>query len=331
MAKQINSLIQYLRREKGIIIKGANQKRKLRNIGYYHGYKGYRFYRTQDRQIPYRSFNELTTVYDYDMQLKTLFYPEIMFLETAIKNYVLEQSLKLCDSDRFDDFYDVLLTRHLEYKTNSGEQKALLSKRSRLRSRIFRNLKSDYSNKPVVRHFMSKGKQLPIWAIFEIIGLSDLGNLLMCAKTSLCQEISKSIGFNPLIDTEGELPEATVYAIKDLRNAVAHNDSVFDVRFQEFKIDDKLSSYLEQELNIKTVDFQKIVDYFILTGYLLSCFGQNKHEIRRYFNSFLRYTAVLKNKVQPEIFEIIAGSDCLEKAEKFYKHLFKGTNKFLQK
>lgn len=40
--KTTDALMRYLREEKGISISGSSQKRKLMNIGYYHGYKGYR-------------------------------------------------------------------------------------------------------------------------------------------------------------------------------------------------------------------------------------------------------------------------------------------------
>lgn len=41
----INQLIKYLRNHHHITVK-SNQAQSLRNIGYYHGYKGYRFIRT---------------------------------------------------------------------------------------------------------------------------------------------------------------------------------------------------------------------------------------------------------------------------------------------
>ena len=37
--KTTDALMRYLREEKGISISGSSQKRKLMNIGYYHGYK----------------------------------------------------------------------------------------------------------------------------------------------------------------------------------------------------------------------------------------------------------------------------------------------------
>ena len=40
--KTINALMVHLR-SKGLNISGSKQKQILKNIGYYHGYKGYRF------------------------------------------------------------------------------------------------------------------------------------------------------------------------------------------------------------------------------------------------------------------------------------------------
>ena len=42
--KSINSLMAYMRDVKGVQIKGSSDKRKLRNMGYFHGYKGYRYH-----------------------------------------------------------------------------------------------------------------------------------------------------------------------------------------------------------------------------------------------------------------------------------------------
>lgn len=39
-------------RDSGIDINGSSQKRRLKNIGYYHGYKGYRFAGTASNRLP---------------------------------------------------------------------------------------------------------------------------------------------------------------------------------------------------------------------------------------------------------------------------------------
>ena len=88
--KSINALMGYMRDVKGINIKGSNDKKKLRYMGYFHGYKGYRYHNNPANTYTFNSFDEVQAIYDFDMAMKTMFYPEIMFLETTFKNYVLE-------------------------------------------------------------------------------------------------------------------------------------------------------------------------------------------------------------------------------------------------
>lgn len=325
--KHIDELMKYLRKEKGIIIKGANQKRDLRNMGYYHGYKGYRFYRKPSLQIPYKSFNELTAVYRFDMEIKALLYPEIMFLETAIKNHVLEQALHICNSERFEDFFEIALTKYKELPNGSKEQKLALSRRSKLKSRIYRNLANDYSNKPIVKHFKQKGKPLPLWATFEIIGLSDLGNLLSCMNTKAKLSVSQAIGLDIDTDKNGEVAESAVYAIKDLRNAVAHNDVVFDLRFQEYEIDSDLQNYFSKKLGIGEIKFTSLDEYIILIAYFENCFGKSRVEIMRFISSFQRRLAALKARLGEESEKIVVDGIDLIRLEKYKVSLLERKSK----
>ena len=41
--KTTNALMKYLRENHNMIINGSKDKRNLINMGYYHGYKGYRY------------------------------------------------------------------------------------------------------------------------------------------------------------------------------------------------------------------------------------------------------------------------------------------------
>lgn len=41
--KSINGLMKYLREEHNILIQGSLDKQHLKSVGYYHGYKGYRY------------------------------------------------------------------------------------------------------------------------------------------------------------------------------------------------------------------------------------------------------------------------------------------------
>ena len=70
--KTIDSLMRYLRNTHNIQIQGSTQKKKLKNIGYYHGFKGYRFIKNPNNSINYTDFNEIVALNKFDMDLKSL-------------------------------------------------------------------------------------------------------------------------------------------------------------------------------------------------------------------------------------------------------------------
>lgn len=82
--KSLDELMQHLCNN-GITITGAKEKRQLINTGYYHGYKGYRFFIDAQRRIPFTSYAEVYATIVFDTKLKSLFYDKIMYIETAVK------------------------------------------------------------------------------------------------------------------------------------------------------------------------------------------------------------------------------------------------------
>lgn len=106
------------------------------------------------------------------MELKSLFYPQIMSIETALKNYFLEIILIHGKTENFNAIYDSLLTYYKSHPVGSKPYKNALNKRLRLRDQLYNVLTRDYTNdKQVVQHFYHKDKPVPIWAIFEVISL----------------------------------------------------------------------------------------------------------------------------------------------------------------
>ena len=157
--KSTDGLMRYLRDQKGISISGSSQKRKLMNMGYYHGYKGYRYINTPSNRIAYTKFEELISVYDFDAQLKALFYPCVMLIETAVKNYVLDILVSSTNSENFIVIYNQLLdnykmfsTKGKIYKNAFNRQKAEdkfkreLKRRLELRNRIYKVQTDAYGN-----------------------------------------------------------------------------------------------------------------------------------------------------------------------------------------
>lgn len=249
--KSINSLMSYMREVKGVYIEGSGDKRKLRNMGYYHGYKGYRYHNNPTNMYSFKSFDEIQAIYDFDMGMKTMFYPEIMFLETAFKNYALEVILDTAKSKRFADIYAKLLTDYKAYAIGSNDYKKAIKKRMDLRNKVYSLISRDYGKRFIVNHYYDKDQPLPIWAIFELISLGEFGNFIDCLNQNTRKGISKSIGIKTTYDSDGKLLPQIVYALKDLRNAVAHNNTVFDTRFKTGKVNQRIGKCITAETGIK--------------------------------------------------------------------------------
>lgn len=74
--KTTDGLMRHLR-ENGVQINGSKQKRQLINTGYYHGYKGYRFFRESNKKLPFVSYDEIYATIQYDSKLKALLYEKM--------------------------------------------------------------------------------------------------------------------------------------------------------------------------------------------------------------------------------------------------------------
>ncbi len=319
--KSINALMRYLRDTKNISIAGSSDKQKLRNMGYYHGYKGYRFYRDSSNRLAYTDFSQLLAVYRFDMQLKSLFYSPLMQIETALKNRALEIVLEKCASESFDDLCSMLLTHHEDYPESSGEYKKMLRKETVFRNRIKDSLKRDYSKKRVISHFREKDRPVPVWAVFEVLGLGDFGTMLACMNNSVAREIADASGIDPAFNPDGRLLEELVFTVKDLRNAVAHNDAIFDVRFMNQPPDEVIVHLLTDETGIPAIDFDTITDHVILVAYLMKCLTFPKAEIRRLVSGFRDLYEEMGKKVPSEICALIVRPDTRLKIQRMLRAL----------
>ena len=307
---------------KGISITGV-QKRKLRNMGYYHGYKGYRFINKPVNAIPYSTFEELSAIYDFDAKLKAVFYPWVMRIETGIKNYVLEVVLAETSSENFVDIYTKLLDNYKMfsttgkiYKDNKTRAKAEdkfkkeLKKRLDLRSRIYKIQADAFGNgNKIAQHFLSKDVSIPIWGIFELLSLGEFGHFVSCLNLSCRKGISKHLGIQQSDDTHAMMPQRLIYATKDLRNAIAHNDVIFDTRFATSHIDNQVRNAISNATGVKGVTFETITDYLVLIVYQLKLLGITKTELRKLTADFVDAEERLRTAIPISVFNQIIHTD----------------------
>lgn len=307
--KKTDGLMRHLRDNKKMNIQGSKDKIELLKMGYYHGYKGYRFIKQKNNPIPLTEFKQLKAIYDFDMNLKSLLYPYIMTIETALKNYTIDTLVSYGSLDLEYAFKNFLL----DYKSETVGSRSYNDKmkdRLKLRSTIDREISYKYSRNNIVTHFLS-GDTMPLWAVFEILDMGGFGLFLKCLNQPIRIENCENLGLtHSSIVNNGELVQDIIFTLKGLRNSVAHNNVIFDCRFAgSTKIRKSVKSYASIELGIQNIDFNFLIDYFMLIVLLLKKLGYSKTELRRIIKQFKEETEHLRSEVPISVWNRINGTD----------------------
>lgn len=303
--KTTDGLMRHLRGN-GIAIGGGKEKRQLRNTGYFHGYKGYRFFKTSSTKLPFTSYEEVYATIQYDSKLKELFYGKMMFIETAVKSISLECILNEAKSENIQDVYDRVVSSFKNAPTHADlqEKKKLQQNKLNLQDMVQGYLAKAYrEGNPKITHFYNNMSYsgVPIWALVEIMTLGDFGFLLSCLTIDTREAISKAIGIRLSMDTYRELVYKYLYTLKDLRNAIAHNAVVFDTRFRRIDPTPAMRRTLQTEIGLPYVNFKTIGDYLILTCYYLKLLKVPKTEIKAFIREFEYITNEYQNAVNSAV------------------------------
>lgn len=317
--KTIDGLMRHLR-DNGIAIAGSTQKRQLRNAGYFHGYKGYRFFGTSSNRLPFTSYEEVHATIQYDSRLKNLMYGKMMFIETAVKNVALESILSYDKSESIQDMYDKAVSSYKNCPASftTDQKKKAQQNKLNLEGMIQNSLSRAYkADNPKITHFYNDVgySDVPIWSLFEILSLGDFGFLLSCLTYDVRDDISKRLGLNVSADTNRQLVYKYIYTLKDLRNAIAHNLVVFDTRFKNIDPTRAMKRCLELEIGLPYVNFKSIGDYVILMCYYLKLLGTTKTEIRAFIRDFEKITAEYKESVNPNVASMVIRTDLSSRME----------------
>lgn len=311
--KSTDALMRHLRNN-GVAISGSSQKQQLINTGYFHGYKGYRFFISASNRISFTSYNEINATIQYDTKLKSLLYGKMMYIETALKNIALNTIMAEIDSSSIYDMYDKAVNsyKNAPAGTNEDIKKKFQNNKLNLQGSIQNAIAAAYRKEnPKITHFYNNVNynEVPIWAIFEILTMGDFGYLLSCLTRDMREKISRAIGINLSSDTNRELLYKYVYALKDLRNAIAHNDVVYDTRFRKMDPSKPMRQCLIQEMGLPYINFKTIGDYIILICYYLKLLKVSKTEIRAFIREFEKITKEYELSVNTNVSSITIHPD----------------------
>lgn len=320
--KSINALMRHIREDHHITIKGSLDKQHLLNMGYYHGYKAFRFVKERSNTLKFETFREIKAIHDFDNSMKSILYPLLMSLETSIKNRLIDYLVD-GSSSSLEDIYRTKLTGYLEYPDK--KYKDYLVRRLALRTKIDGTIARHYGNgNPVVNHFMRNSKAIPFWAFCELISLGELGNIFSALKKDDRIGFTKSIGINhDGFNQNGRILETIIYILTDLRNSVMHNSIIFDCRFNNGKNSGQLKQYLNAQLTMNGIEFNTIVDFYILIIYLLLNMNFSKTQLKSSVRSFNQTKEALFELIPQDCYFQIMGSDSKVKINKLLNFISK--------
>ena len=168
--KSTDALMRHLRKN-NISISGSLQKQQLINTGYFHGYKGYRFFGKSHNRLPFVSYNEIYATIQYDTKLKSLLYGKIMYIETALKNIALNTIMDEIHSNSIYDMYDKAVSG---YK-NAPKGTAVVQKKKFQTNKL--SLQGSIQ-KSITAAYQRENPKLHIFTIMEIIMKYQFGRFL---------------------------------------------------------------------------------------------------------------------------------------------------------
>ena len=145
--------------------------------------------------------------------------------------------------------------------------------------------------------------------------MGDFGYLLSCLTFPVRKDISTRIGLDLSNDTSCELLFRYIYALKDLRNAIAHNAVVFDTQFRNFDPTKAMKACLRSAIQLPYVNFKTIGDYVILMSYYLKLLQMPNSEILKFIEEFEHITETYRSEVNPAVASIVIHPDLTKRME----------------
>ena len=304
----VDGLVKHLR-QNGISISGKAQKRKLINYGYYHGYKGYRCFKPTKTIIPFTDFREISATIEYDSELKAILYPKIMLIETALESIIPQKIAEVTKSGTLISMMNSAIENYhrcnpsLSHAKKTEKQKNYFKLQKDLESAISRAYSKE---NPTITHFINtSGRDLPIWALFEILSLGEVETILKDSVMDVRDAVSNAFGIMKKDDTNRDFLVAMIKQLRYLRNAVAHNDVVFDIRFKQNDAPKTVYAMFQKFGGLASFNCSSIFEYFVLLAWFMKRLGCGKNEIANFLRSYKKATDNYKRKVPLPIQNII--------------------------
>lgn len=199
--------------------------------GYYHGYKGHCYDYEGNK---FESISEIKKQIEFDIKLKNLLFPLIMLFERKFKQTVLDILIIYFTGIKNSKYFknsatlNNLFKELFEINSDSRVRKKIFEVKDNLYHYFSTIYSSSYhQNFNVVHHYYDKYFELPIWAVFETIGINKVLEIIKCCPADIKKEIMTNIKmYNHIKYSEFQ---NRINQIFNLRNFVCHNAILLNI------------------------------------------------------------------------------------------------------
>jgi len=257
----------------------------------------------------------LHAVIDFDTEIKSILYGPIMQLEAALKSIATEEIIQAAKSESLSVIMDRLM-----HATGHKDPNSYRLRKYKARDMLHSSLTEAYSSKKgnIVSHYYNDDKPVPIWAVFETITLGQFAIFIELLDAPVRKAISNQIGIPSKLNTDGALLHKIIFILQDIRNAIAHNNMIFDCRYRgNRKIDQTIIRCIEQDTGIPSITFDTLVDDIILIFYLLTKMQFRYSSLKRGQDAFEQ----IFEDLGPSLYMRILPNDARSKIKSITKYL----------
>lgn len=320
IGKPINDLVKIINNDHKISMNDEDDVFLL-NMGYYHGYKAFKHINYK-KDLPINDFEDIKCLYELDNNLKLMFYEVIMKIETAIKNRIVDILVSNKKSS-IDSYISSLFKEQNDTQNNKIKKKekhTINEDLFKIKYDIDSILRNNYRNRGVVKYYVDKNKEIPIWVVIDLMTIGNLCNLIKRLPNDIGKEISTIILKDEYKNYESiNVLNELLWLINNLRNAVAHNEIIFDCRFRNGKPTKGMKEFFYGQLMKKNEkfcsedSFESIVDYVIIVCYLMYILDFNKDECINFFKKFINILNDFSSEISNDIYKMIFDKKDYEK------------------
>ncbi|MFR4028316.1 MAG: Abi family protein [Coprococcus sp.] len=201
-------------------------KKGLQRFGYYNIINGYKNLfldttssSTEDIYKPGTTFNEIYFLFQFDKQLRGLFFRYTLEVETNIKSLIAYIFSKKYGHDNY------LLYTNFDTNKRNAYQNI-----SQLIADIQRTL-SSRSSDPCISHYLTNYGYVPLWVLNNVLTFGNISKFYSMMKQPERQYVSKVFHM-----TDKEL-ESSLFYLSKIRNLCAHGNRLYCFRSKAPLID----------------------------------------------------------------------------------------------